>query len=189
MRALLTFGAAMSLAIASIGLPAAAHADPAYSSDQVLNLFIKQKAAAEAAKAGKTRSICIGTTEDCKKQDAAQAAPPPPVATFDLLVTFEFDSDKLTPAAKDNLDQFAKALKDPRLQGEKFEIDGHTDAVGAEQYNYGLSERRAAAVVSYLSSQGLDPTYLVAKGFGKTKPRTSNPYNPENRRVETHLIE
>ena len=188
MRATLMFGAAMSLAIMSIGLSAPAHADPAYSTNQLLDFFLKQKAAADAAKPGKTRSICIGAAADCKKPEGAEAAPPP-VATFDLLVTFEFDSDKLTPAAKDNLDQFAKALKDPRLQGDKFEIDGHTDAVGAEQYNYGLSERRAAAVVSYLASEGLDPASLVAKGFGKTKPRTSNPYDPENRRVETHLIE
>ena len=188
MRASLTFGAAMSLAIASVGCIAPAHADPAYSANQVVDIFVKQKAALAAAKEGKTRSICIGTAEDCKKQDAAQATPPP-VAAFDLLVTFEFDSDKLTSAAKDNLDQFAKALKDPRLHGEKFEIDGHTDAIGPELYNYGLSERRANAVVSYLAAQGLDPSVLKAKGFGKTKPRVSDPFSPENRRVETHLLE
>ena len=104
-------------------------------------------------------------------------------------MNFEFNSEKLTQAAKENLDQFAKALLDPRLSGEKFEIDGHTDAVGAEQYNQGLSERRANAVVSYLASQGLDPSLLIAKGFGKTKPRVANPYSAENRRVETHLME
>jgi len=95
----------------------------------------------------------------------------------------------LTQAAKENLNQFARALQDPRLKGEKFEIDGHTDATGAEQYNLGLSERRAAAVVSYLASQGFDPSLLIAKGFGKSKPLVADPYNPQNRRVETHLIE
>ena len=185
MRASLTVivGAAVSFAIAPAALIAPAHADPAYSADKVLDIFVKDKAAAEAAKAGKTRSICIGTAADCP-------APPAPTATrFDLLVNFEFNSDKLTQSAKENLDQFAKALHDPQLKGQRFEIDGHTDATGAEDYNLGLSERRAAAVVAYLASEGIDATTLIAKGFGKTKPRVSDPYSPENRRVETHLLE
>ena len=101
------------------------------------------------------------------------------------MVNFEFDSDQLTPSAKENLDQFAKALLDPKLKGQKFEIDGHTDATGTEVYNLGLSERRANAVVSYLTAQGLDPADLVAKGFGMTKLRVTDPYSPQNRRVET----
>jgi hypothetical protein len=162
---------APSLAIAP------AHADPAYKANAVADFFVN-------AKNGKSRSICFGTAADCP-------APPPSgaAAKFDLLVNFEFDSDKLTEAAKENLDQFAKALRDPRLKGQKFEIDGHTDATGAELYNMGLSERRASAVVAYLASQGLDPSELIAKGFGKTRPRVADPYSPENRRVETHLLE
>jgi OOP family OmpA-OmpF porin len=186
MRASLTLvlGAAVCFAAAPSALIAPAHADPAYSADKVIDIFVKDKAAADAAKAnGKTRSICVGTAADCP-------APPAQSATrFDLLVNFEFNSDKLTQSAKENLDQFAKALLDPKLKGQKFEIDGHTDATGAENYNLGLSERRANAVVAYLASQGLDPANLVAKGFGKTKPRVADPYSPENRRVETHLLE
>ncbi len=186
MRASLTLvvGAAVGLAFAPSALIAPAHADPAYTADRVIDIFVKDKAAAEAAKAeGKTRSICVGTAADC-------AGPPAQTATrFDLLVNFEFNSDRLTQAAKENLDQFAKALRDPRLKGVKFEIDGHTDASGAEAYNLGLSERRANAVVAYLTSLGLDPADLMAKGFGKTKPRVKDPYSPENRRVETHLLE
>lgn len=119
-----------------------------------------------------------------------RAEPPAPAQEhFDLLVNFEFNSDQLTQAAKENLVQFAKALQDPRLKGEKFEIDGHTDAVGAEIYNLDLSERRANAVVSYLAAQGIDPSLLLPKGFGKSKPRVADPYSAENRRVETHLQE
>jgi outer membrane protein OmpA-like peptidoglycan-associated protein len=186
MRASLTsvLGAAVCLVIAPSTLIAPAQADPAYSAKQVIDIFAKDIAAAEAAKAdGKSRSICVGTAADCP-------APPVQSATrFDLLVNFEFNSDKLTRAARDNLDQFAKALLDPKLKGQKFEIDGHTDATGAEDYNFGLSERRANAVVAYLAAQGIDPANLVPKGFGKTKPRVADPYSPENRRVETHLME
>ncbi len=75
------------------------------------------------------------------------------------------------------------------MTGQNFEIDGHTDAVGAELYNQGLSERRANSVVAYLASQGLDAATLKAKGFGKTRPRVADPFSAENRRVETHLLE
>jgi outer membrane protein OmpA-like peptidoglycan-associated protein len=178
MRASSTFivGAVMGMAASSAVVPPAG-ADPAYSADKIINTFAPLK-----------RSFCVGTTEDCKKQEAAEA-PSAVQAHFDLLVNFAFNSDELTPAAKENLDQFAKALKDPRLKGQRFEIDGHTDAVGTEIYNQGLSERRAAAVVSYLAAQGLDPSLLIAKGFGKTQPRVADPYSPENRRVETHIAQ
>ncbi len=186
MRASSTFAlvAAMVLAASLLASVAPADADPAYSSDNVIQIFLKQKDALKGG--GKTRALCVGTAADCKKQEGA-AAPPP--VQFDLLANFEFNSDRLTPAARENLDQFAKAIKDPRLSGSKFEIDGHTDAVGPEEYNQGLSERRAESVVSYLASDGIDRSLLVAKGFGKTKPRVANPYSPENRRVETHLSE
>ncbi len=176
MRALL-----VALAAGLLNAPALviepAHADPAYRADVVADFFAK-------AVMDKTRSICFGTAADCP-------APPPSgaAAKFDLLVNFEFDSDKLTHAAKENLDQFAKALQDPRLKSQKFEIDGHTDATGTEQYNLGLSERRAASVVAYLASQGLDTSSLKTKGFGKSKPRVADPYSAENRRVETQLLE
>src|SRR5579871_4340252 len=164
-------------ACAGVSLPA--QAGPAYSADKIINVFANDKPGMDV---GKTRSICLQNTSDCKKTEAAEAPQP---ARFNLLVNFEFNSDRLTPAAKENLDQFAKALHDPRLQGQKFEIDGHTDAIGAEEYNLDLSDRRAASVVAYLASQGIDSSLLIAKGFGKTKPLVANPYSPENRRVET----
>lgn len=170
-------GFAAGLLIAPALAIAPAHADPAYKADTVADFFAK-------AAMGKARSICFGTAADCP-------APPPSgaAAKFDLLVNFEFNSDKLTQAAKDNLDQFAKALRDPRLKDQKFEIDGHTDATGAEEYNLGLSERRASSVVAYLAAQGIDAAALKAKGFGKSKPRVADPFSGENRRVETHLLE
>jgi outer membrane protein OmpA-like peptidoglycan-associated protein len=154
---------------------APAHADPAYKSSTVVDFFAK-------AALGATRGICFGTAADCPTPVSSEAA------KFDLLINFEFDSDKLTPAAEENLDQFTKALQDPRLKGQKFEIDGHTDATGAELYNLGLSERRAAAVVAYLAEKGLDPNTLRAKGFGMSQPRVPDRFSAENRRVETHLL-
>ena len=166
--------AVLGLALGLIAQPA--FAGPAYTSQTVADFFAK-------AALGKSKAICFGTAADCP------APAPDGSAKFDLLVTFEFDSDRLTAAAKENLDQFAQALHDPRLKGQKFEIDGHTDATGTESYNLGLSERRANAVIAYLAQQGIDAHELIGKGFGKTKPRVSDPFSPENRRVETHLLE
>ncbi len=179
------FGTAVCIAVAPyVGCVTSASAGASYSADNVVNIFLKDKTATDDYKAKvKTRGICIGTAAECPTPQ------PPAQARFDLLVSFDFNSDQLTLAAKVNLDQFAKALQDPRLKGEMFEIDGHTDATGAEEFIQGLSERRANAVVSYLASKGVDASSLVAKGFGKSKPRVANPYSPENRRVETHLID
>lgn len=150
-------------------------ADPAYDSRTVADFFARQML-------GQSRAICIGTAEECG--EAAKAAEPKP---FDLLVTFEFDSDELTPEAKANLDEFAKALQDDRLTRARFAVEGHTDATGSETYNVGLSERRAQSVVRYLRSKGLEPDRFEAAGYGMSRPRVADPFAPENRRVETRL--
>ena len=155
-----------------------AFADPAYKASDVVDYFVKAK----AAKLGQTRKICFEGDPDC-----APAATAP--KKYDLMVNFEFDSDHLTSAAKQNLGQFAQALHDPQLKGQKFAIDGFTDATGTERYNLGLSERRAQAVASFLAAQGVGRDDLVAKGFGPTRPRAPDPFDPVNRRVETHFLE
>ena len=165
----------------ALSLATPAFADPAYKADQVVKFLTDAK----AKKLGASRGLHL--------DEPATAQPEAQPKHFDLMVNFEFDSDKLTAAAQANLDQFAAALKDPRvkenLKGEKFAIDGYTDATGAEHYNQTLSQRRAAAVVNYLQQKGVDRSALVAKGFGPTKPRAPDPFDPINRRVETHLVD
>ncbi len=166
-------GLVAALAMGSaLGIPPA-DADPAYKAEAVVAFF------SEAAK-NQLRPICIGKPPECPAQGLA--------AVF-VLADFAYGSDKLSPAAKQDLDQFAKALKDPRLNWQKFEIDGHADASGDEPYNLGLSERRAASVVAYLASKGLDRPYsLIAKGYGNSRPRVSDPFSPDNRRVEARML-
>jgi len=178
----LALAAALSMVVGFPAFVAPAQAEPAYSIDTVVAIFVKDKAVAEAYKRA-TRQICLEDEVDCPKKH------PPALASFDLLVTFQHDSDRLTQAAKDNLIQFAKALLDPRLKGEKFEIDSHTNVVGDEEYNLRLSELRAISVVSYLASQGVNRSLLLAQGFGATKPRVADPRSPENNRVEVHLTQ
>lgn len=104
----------------------------------------------------------------------------------DLRVIFPFDSAEITPEAQRTLDVLGEALLDDRLSADRFEIAGHTDGVGNENYNASLSERRAQAVVNYLSENfGLPRERLVGRGYGKTYlADPDDPRNPINRRVE-----
>jgi outer membrane protein OmpA-like peptidoglycan-associated protein len=172
-----------ALAALTAALAAPAHAQTTYSADDVIKRF------APAVSAGDVRALCVGTESECAEQAQAAAAVPPP-QPFDLLVTFELNSNALTSQAKQNLDEFAKALKDPRLAQGKFAVEGHTDARGGDRYNLVLSQKRAGAVVKYLASAGVRPDRLLAKGYGKEKPREgTDPLDPVNRRVEARLAQ
>jgi len=119
---------------------------------------------------------------------ASQPAPQPAASGFNLLITFEMGSDQLTHQAQVNLDEFASAISDPRLASAVFAINGHTDATGEEAFNMALSERRAESVVSYLTAKGIAPNRLIPRGFGEEQPRTADPYDGANRRVEASMI-
>ncbi len=71
------------------------------------------------------------------------------------------------------------------------EISGHTDNVGTEEDNLLLSENRAKAVMAYMVSKGILQTRVSAKGYGSTKPVTSNETEQgraTNRRVEFKIL-
>ncbi len=163
-----------ALAAAALMVAAPAIADPAYKAGDIVNFFVK------SADMGAARGICVGTEEEC-----AMSAPKP--AGFDMLITFDLDSDKLTQQARANLDEFAKALNDQRLAAAKFIVEGHTDASGTEKYNDGLAERRAQSVTAFLLDHGVRTEKVTAVGMGERVPRVPNIYDPINRRVEMRI--
>jgi outer membrane protein OmpA-like peptidoglycan-associated protein len=66
-------------------------------------------------------------------------------------------------------------------------IEGHTDSVGSEDFNLGLSQRRAESVRSYLMQQGIDGSRITTKGMGESVPVAANDSaggRQQNRRVE-----
>lgn len=144
-----------------------------YSRDDVVNFLIEQ------ADLGQSRAVCMGTKSEC----AATTKP----KGFDMLLTFDLDSARLSEAAEKNLDVISDALIDGRLKAAKFRVEGHTDARGGDKYNMTLSTERAVAVVRYLEKKKVPADRLQAVGFGKSAPRTSNPFDSENRRVELKL--
>jgi OOP family OmpA-OmpF porin len=71
--------------------------------------------------------------------------------------------------------------------GLRVEVQGFTDSIGTEEYNQGLSERRANAVKDYLVERGVNPEKISAKGYGELNPVASNDTKEGralNRRVE-----
>ena len=98
---------------------------------------------------------------------------------------FDFDSASLTEAGRGTLDQLAEALRGEGMRGARFELAGHTDSVGGEDYNLALSQRRADAARAFLQDRGIDPARLVTKGYGAHIPYDrDHPEAAENRRVQ-----
>ena len=74
----------------------------------------------------------------------------------------------------------------------KIEISAHTDDQGADAFNMNLSVKRAQSIVRYLVSKGVPKNNLIAKGYGKTKPVSSNSTEAGralNRRVELNVVD
>ncbi|WP_084196820.1 OmpA family protein [Solimonas soli] len=105
-------------------------------------------------------------------------------------VKFEFDSDRLTPEAQHILNHVATTLQ--AYPNVNVEVEGHTDNIGSDSYNLGLSERRAIAVKKYLTDHGVAAKRMTPVGYGETRPIDSNETEEgreNNRRVELHVAE
>jgi outer membrane protein OmpA-like peptidoglycan-associated protein len=107
------------------------------------------------------------------------------------VVRFDFDSDRPRSPFHNALDQIAKSLA-AHLEIQHLRIEGHTDDVGPENYNQGLSERRARNVALYLRAKGIKGARLETVGFGETRPSVpgqSAQARASNRRVEFVIVE
>ena len=102
-----------------------------------------------------------------------------------LYINFDFDKTAIKPDSQPTIDEVVKLLKNnPSLS---LTVEGHTDNVGAPDYNKRLSEGRAKSVVAALVAQGIESRRLKAVGFGQNKPIADNSTDQgkaKNRRVE-----
>jgi len=108
--------------------------------------------------------------------------------TFASGLLFDFDSDVVRSEAATNLRNLAASLD--KYPGSDLLIAGHTDSVGTDSYNLGLSQRRAESAASYLVSNGVDRTRLRSRGLGETEPVAPNDSEAgrsKNRRVEVAI--
>ena len=158
-------------AAASPGFTAARPAPAAGKAPSRVAYDSGKKASAPAA--GKTRPMTAANNKTIPKGRA------------DLRVTFVTGSSELTEAGQREAQKFAAALSSPLLQGMRFTIEGHTDAVGSRASNQDLSRRRASAVVDYLVGKGGDRARFDAVGYGADRPLDGiSPSAALNRRVE-----
>lgn len=105
-------------------------------------------------------------------------------------VWFAFDSAEITADSAKVLDEVALIFK--RYPNLVAEMAGHTCSVGTDEYNQGLSERRANAVRDYLISKGVAAKQLTAKGYGEAQPLNANATRAEreqNRRTEMRILQ
>lgn len=142
---------------------------------------------------------------DVLYEEVAPAPPPPPkpapvvvvpppkpepepvvqaeVITFNLL--FGFDKSNITDEMIPVLEQVKMILEEnPEMT---FTVAGHTDSIGTDVYNQGLSERRAASVKNWLVDNGIAPVRLKTVGYGESRPKYDNATEEGralNRRVE-----
>lgn len=101
------------------------------------------------------------------------------------MVNFAFDSSNLSEAGKMNLDKLATVLANN--PDTNINIYGYTDSKGTDSYNLSLSDRRSAAVRTYLASKGVSSSRMNTMGMGEADPVASNDTDAgraQNRRVE-----
>lgn len=119
-----------------------------------------------------------------------ELAPLEKEASFDIqAIYFDFESSRIRPESFPYLSALVAYLKaNPAL---RFEIIGHTDLHGGDEFNNQLSRERAQAIKNHLVKQGIDSERLTTRGAGKTQPkvpRLGSPYDTQNRRTEFKLI-
>lgn len=85
-------------------------------------------------------------------------------------IFYDFDKATLRPESKTALDEMAQIMREnPNVT---IEMAAHTDRKGSEEYNIGLSHRRAQSVIDYLIEAGIAPDRMQAQGYGKSRPKT-----------------
>ncbi len=148
-----------------------------------------------------------GCDDDLLPKEAPKPAPPPPPApapapapapvpapkaekvTFAADTFFDFDKADLKPEGRARLDDLVSKIQDMTL--EVIIAVGHTDSIGAADYNQRLSVRRAESVKSYLVSKGIEANRIYTEGKGETQPIASNKTREgraKNRRVEIEVV-
>lgn len=163
--------------------------------DKSKNLVIENdgKGKAKITFNGQTTEVDAKPLEKPGKLAKLEMVPPvPSIEANSLLITLDsevlFDVNKydvrVHPEAEEVLKNLAIVLKE--MDVKNFEIDGHTDSDGSDEYNQVLSEKRANSVKNFLVSQGVTAE-ITTKGYGESKPVASNDTaegKQKNRRVE-----
>lgn len=106
-------------------------------------------------------------------------------------IHFEYNQATIEPRSLPVLDSVAGILRAyPDIR--QVRVEGHTDTQGSGTYNLALSDKRAAAVRQYLTTQGIAPDRLLSQGYGEARPLlwgTTETDHAANRRVEIFILQ
>ncbi len=155
----------------------------------VMSVALAACAGKKAEEQVEEQPVAVDTSAQVDAYDAQQVettvveetAPAVQIAT---LYYFEFDMYQLTAATRADLNVVAKVLKE---SGAKVRLEGHADERGTREYNLALGEKRAKAVVNYLTTQGVNKSQLEVISYGEEKPAALGSNEAawaQNRRVE-----
>ena len=148
---------------------------------------------------GGTAGVLIGAKMDKQAQKIEEEVPGATVERVDdaIVITFDqnsgvyFETNKynINNASQETLDKLIGVFKE--YPETNILVVGHTDSVGAEEYNMTLSKNRANAVTNYLTTNGISSSRLTTNWFGETQPLYDN-NTPEgrakNRRVNIAVM-
>ena len=190
------FSRTFSLALLAIGtLSQAARADD-LSTQQIINGLKAPKtrslassnagpaplSTADAAVIDRVRKTrALSTADRDEVQQIAQSRP-----SVDVEIYFDYNSAALSPKAAPQLNSLGQALTSQDLAGSVVMLGGHTDAKGGDDFNQGLSERRAETVKKFLiDNYHISSDTLISTGYGKRELKNAtDPFAAENRRVQ-----
>ena len=117
----------------------------------------------------------VGAGRSRMASTAVTVTPPPPKVVDRLTVCVNFDLDRaiISPADEAELQRAVAFVK--KYPGYKLSIEGHLDSLASEQYNQGLSLRRATAVRDYFVKGGVtDISWVTVVGRGQSMPVADN---------------
>ena len=100
-------------------------------------------------------------------------------------IHFDTGKAEILPDSESTLNEIVKLMQ--QQTDLKLRVEGHTDNQGSAASNQALSDKRAQAVVAWLTAHGTASSRLTAKGFGQTRPVADNSTEEgraKNRRVE-----
>ncbi|MFN3325551.1 MAG: OmpA family protein [Bryobacteraceae bacterium] len=152
----------------------------------------EQQTAAELEEIRKRRRRELDRMQEALNRVAPTRRTPAGMVTELSNDSFRFDFDKATlrPENRELLSRIAGILL--ASEGYRLFVYGHTDDVGSDEYNEGLSLRRAQSVRDYLVQAGVPKEIILTKGFGKKSPRekdVTREAREKNRRVEIGIVD
>ncbi|MBM4128497.1 MAG: hypothetical protein FJ243_00070 [Nitrospira sp.] len=136
----------------------------------------------------KAKALCLPVEKVAKVEEVVKKEPPAvptKVEKMKTVIYFDFDKSNIKKEGEVELKKVIEFVK--KNPGAKISIEGHTDSIGTDEYNQGLSERRANAAKNYLVKSGIDKGKMKTVGYGESKPVADNKTKQgraKNRRAE-----